>query len=363
MKNFLTQVKTEFKLHLREAEAIFWGFVFPVIMIVALGFIFSSKDEQEIKKTNVAYTGADDGNIIKSLANSNQYSVIKIKRDSVTESLKSGKYAAILEEFSTDSASEVIVHYPSIAGAEFLQFKSDIQSFVTKQNKKRLAEKNIQFPYELSYKELEIKSEKGDKISYVEWLLPGVLGLNLFLSCVFGIGISIVMDKKNGKLKKIATTPLSKTQFISAIATQRITILLLQAVFIALAGYFIFSIKIQGSIFELLILLILSNLSFMVFGFAVAAVSKTIEKAVAISNLFFILSMVVSGAYFTNEGLPTWLKMFTDQLPATLCIDVLRGIYSYGQSILEFQGQIIGLIVWIIASMLLSVKLFKWVNE
>jgi ABC-2 type transport system permease protein len=363
VKNFLTQVKIEFILHLREAEAIFWGFVFPVIMIVALGFIFSSKDETELLKTKIAFVGSADGKIIMSMKESKQFIIEKVDKDSITELLKIGKYPAVIEEFVSDSLSEISVYYPSIAGTEFLQIKSDLQNFLTELNKQKLSARNIEFPYNMRYKEVEIKSEKGDKISYIAWLIPGVLGLNLFLSCIFGIGISIVMDKKNGKLKKIATTPLSKSQFIAVIATQRLSVLLLQAFFIALAGYFIFDIAIQGSILDLLLLLILSNLSFMVFGFAVAAVSKTIEKAVAISNLFFILSMVVSGAYFTNEGLPAWLKIFTDQLPATLCIDVLRGIYSYGQSILDFQGQILGLLVWIVVSMLLSIKLFKWVNE
>jgi ABC-2 type transport system permease protein len=357
LKKFWIQVKTELKLHLREPEAIFWGFVFPVIMIVVLGFLFSKKDEL----TNELPVGATqsfiDSPISSRFIESFNYKLHPVEDSDIERLLITEKHPFV---FSMERHGVITLHFATFSTILKDEERTKLLDFIHQENV-RLLQDSI--PYALKTKEVIVKSDRGQDVNYVSWLIPGVIALNLFLSCIFGIGISIVQDKRKGKLKKIATTPLPKINFIMAISIQRMFVLLLQIVVICIAGYLIFNVFITGSIFELLITYILSMLSFMVFGFAIAAVSNTIEKAIALSNLFFILAIVISGAYFPNTGLPNFMKFFADLLPVTMSVDLSRAVFAYGDSIWNHWTEIFGLIAWIVVSLLISIKLFKWHSD
>ena len=367
MRTFFKQVKIELFLHLREPEAIFWGFVFPVIMVVAMGYLFSQSDDPSPKITigvnELSFKKTNSGDAFSKLKNFDGFNIKLANTDSLEILVKNGAIAASVEVHRKDTIKSLSIKYAALGAAQFRSTKALVEEYRSQINYKMIEQNGLSIPWKINYSELKIESKAGNSVNYVTWLIPGVLALNLFLSCVFGIGIQIVMAKRQGKLKKIATTPLSKSRYISFIATQRMIILFLQAIVIAYAGYLIFDVPINGSYLELILVLILSMFSFMVFGFAVASVSNTIEKAVALSNLFFIVSLLVSGAYFSNEGFPDFIKLFTDYIPATLAVDVIRGIYSYGQSMLDFSTQLIGLVMWLLISMFLSVKLFKWTEN
>ena len=362
MNTFFKQVKIELFLHLREPEAIFWGFIFPVLMVVAMGYLFSKSDDPSPKiALGVNKTSFSDSlgqKALYRLQGFNGFDLRYADLDSLEILVKNGAIVASISLRNEASHHVFDVKYAALGSAQIRNTIALIEEYKAQLNYQIITESGAVVPWQSEFTELKIEAESGETINYVTWLIPGVLALNLFLSCIFGIGIQIVMAKRQGKLKKIATTPLSKSRYISFIATQRMIILFLQAIVIAYAGYLIFDVPIAGSYLELILVLILSMFSFMVFGFAVAAVSNTIEKAVALSNLFFIVSLLASGAYFSNAGFPDFIKMFTDYIPATLAVDIIRGIYSYGKSMFDFPIQILGLFVWLLISMLLSVKLF-----
>ncbi|MCB0278665.1 MAG: ABC transporter permease [Calditrichaeota bacterium] len=367
MKTFLKQVRIELALHMREPEAIFWGFIFPVLMVLAMGYLFSKSDSPtpkiQLGVNQNSFTDSLGQIALNRLQTVDGFYLRYADSDSLEIMVKNGAVAASLDLRNENGQAVFQVNYAALGAAQIRNTIALIEEYKANLNYAAFAAKNLEIPWQSNYTELKIEAESGSSINYATWLVPGVLALNLFLSCIFGIGIQVVMAKKQGKLKKIATTPLSKSRYISFIATQRMIILFLQAVVIAYAGYLFFNVGVAGSILELMLVLIVSMFAFMVFGFAVASVSNTIEKAVALSNLFFIVSLLASGAYFSNAGFPDFIKMFTDYLPATLSVDIIRGIYSYGKSMFEFPAQLVGLAAWLLISMLLSVKLFKWTEN
>jgi ABC-2 type transport system permease protein len=368
MKAFWVQFKTEFKLHLREPEAIFWGFIFPVLMVVVLGFLFSKKPKTA-DVINVAinkdfYTNVNNKLIKAELDKFSKIHLIPVNLDSLETFFKDEKFNYGLSVQQVDeSVFQVTVLYSSIVEQQFEKDESVFDQLINVMNQSYIDKNEIVLPYQKRSEKIIIKAEKGEDISYVDWLLPGVIGLNLFISCAFGIGINVVQDKKKGKFKKIATTPLPKWQFMLTTSFQRMIFLFLQAITIIIAGYLIFDIKPVGSIVEYFVVISISTLAFMIFGFAIASISNTIEKAVAISNIFFVLSMLLSGAYFPNAGLPSYFKVIADYMPATLCIDATRGIFTFGKSITEFIPHIIGLFIWAGLGFAFSMKFFKWTNE
>ncbi len=363
MRAFFVQIKTELKLHFREPEAIFWGFFFPVLMIVVLGFVFSENEDEANKRTvYIEQHSAQNATLFGLLSAQQSFRLVELKKDSLLQSISEGEINLGITSETVDSITFVTLNYASIAENDLQQFLPQLEAVLAKQNYVVL---NVvdRLPYSVETQEIAVENKAGNSVNYVTWLIPGVLALNLFLSCIFGIGISVVQDKRLGKLKKIATTPLAKWKFMLAMSLQRMLVLFIQVIVIILAGWLIFDVTILGSVFELIVVIGLSMLSFMMFGFAVAAVSNTIEKAVALANLFFISSLLLSGAYFSNAGLPSFIKYFANILPVTLSVDLIRGIYAYGDSMMAQPETFIGLCVWIVFSLILSVKLFSWYND
>jgi len=101
----------------------------------------------------------------------------------------------------------------------------------------------------------------------------------------------------------------------------------------------------------------------MLFGFAIAALSKTLEKGIALVNIFMVGSTLLSGVYFSNGGFPAPIKFVADLLPATMAIDIIRGIYSYGESLFNFPMQLLGILTWALVVSGISVKFFRWYEE
>lgn len=360
MNPFLTQVYTEIKLHFREREAVFWGFIFPVLIIVILGLLFSNDDDAFAKTTlNVDRQISELAELKQALDQDPTLNIHYAPADSLRLQIGAGElnHAILL---SGDSLQPIVLVYPSVSELPFeQQIKPIVERLIFRYQLIQSGQTQAMHRIE----KIHIESAAGNEVNYVSWLTPGVLALNLFLSCIFGIGISIVMDKRQGKLKKIATTPLEKWKFIMAISIQRMIVLMIQAVAIIVAAYLIFDVQIIGNEIELLIALLISVLSFMVFGFMIAAFSNTIEKAVTLSNVFFIASMLISGAYFSNTGLPDFLMVIADLLPVTMSVEMVRGVYAFGDSLIDYTWSILGLVAWFFIAMGISVRFFQWVND
>lgn len=362
MKSFLTQIKTELKLHFREPEAVFWGFIFPVLMIVVLGFIFSENEDDALAQTiYIEKKTPHSAAVYAALEAQEDLRLAPLSRDSLMGKIESGDLDfGVFVKQGEDSTFAVEFVYASIASNQRTLVAPKLEAALAAANYSAMK----QTPkFRLTTSEITVEAASGDSVGYVAWLVPGVLALNLFLSCVFGIGISVVMDKRQGKLKKIATTPLAKWKFMLTLSVQRMMVLFFQVIVIVVAGWLIFDVHVVGSFAELLLAVVVSMLSFMMFGFAIAAISKTIEKAVALSNLFFISSLLLSGAYFSNAGLPKWIAVFADALPVTLSVNLVRGIYAYGESMFSQPLLIGGLLAWVVVSLGLSVKLFSWYDD
>lgn len=368
MKAFFTQFWIEFKLHMREPEAVFWGFVFPVILVIALGFLFSKKVKEhetiEIAVNQEFFATEQYKSVKNEIDGFTKIKLVPTDISNIAKDFKEEKFIYALNiQKNKENVFQVNVLYSSISEKQFEKDSGIFDQFVNHLNKSFIEKNAIELPFQIKTKKIIVKSDKGGDVSYVDWLLPGVIGLNLFISCAFGMGISVVENKKNGKYKKIATTPLPHWKFMLTMSLQRMVILYLQAITILIAGYLIFSIKPIGSLIDYLIVLTLGIFTFMIFGFAIASISNTIEKAMAISNVLFVGSMLVSGAYFANTGLPYYLKFMADLAPVTLCVDATRGIYTYGKPLADFWLQCLGLSVWSIVGILFNIKFFKWTNE
>jgi ABC-type multidrug transport system permease subunit len=205
--------------------------------------------------------------------------------------------------------------------------------------------------------EVEI-SEPGAR--YIDFLIPGLLGMNLMSGGMWGIGFAVVDMRTRKLLKRLVASPMRKSEFIAALMMSRVVFMLVELVALLVFGYFVFDIAVQGSVLGTVLVGLLGALSFGGIGILVASRAQKIETVSGLMNLVMLPMFVFSGIFFSADRFPTAMQPAIQALPLTMLNDALRAIIIEGQSLLSQASEILGLVLWGGVSFLLSIKWFRW---
>jgi len=206
----------------------------------------------------------------------------------------------------------------------------------------------------------ERQAVEGAEIRYVDWFLPGILGMNMMFACLFGVGFVIVRYRKNGFLKRLKATPLGAFQFLLAQLVSRL-LLVMVITTIVYAGCNIFiQFNMQGSYWDLLLVNTLGAMSMISIGMLIASRTASEEFAGGILNVMTWPMMLLSGAWFSLEGAETWVKHVAQFFPLTHMISATRAIMNEGATLSQVMPD-----VWILAAMsviilAIGAYIFKW---
>jgi len=204
---------------------------------------------------------------------------------------------------------------------------------------------------------------QGKNIRYVEWLLPGVLGMNLMFGCLFGVGYVIVRYRKNGFLKRLKATPLRAIEFIIAQVLSRLILAISMAIFIYVGASFILETRMEGSYFVLLLVGILGAISLISMGLLIASRVSSEELAGGLLNLMTWPMMVLSGVFFSLEGSPPWVQTFANIFPLTHTLTAARAVMIDGATVLDISYELSVLVATSIIFMIAGALLFKWQSD
>ena len=200
----------------------------------------------------------------------------------------------------------------------------------------------------------------GKEIRYVDWFLPGILGMNMMFSCLFGVGFVIVRYRKNGFLKRLKATPLGAFHFLFAQLVSRLLLIMLITIVVYTGCNLFIEFNMQGSYWTLILVATLGSMCMISIGLLIAARTASEEFAGGILNAVTWPMMLLSGAWFSLEGTHDWVKQLAQIFPLTHMIDATRAIMSEGASLAQVMPQ-----VWILTAMsavflLLGAMVFKW---
>ena len=170
----------------------------------------------------------------------------------------------------------------------------------------------------------------GTAVRYVDWLLPGILGMNMMFSCLFGVGYVVVRYRKSGFLRRLSATPVTALEFGAAQVLSRLllTVSVTSVLYAALAVFV--SFRNEGSVILLLLIAIMGALAMISFGFMMAARFASEELANGAINLASWPMMLLSGVWFSLEGAPGWLQAAAKSLPLTQMLDAARAVMLDG---------------------------------
>jgi ABC-type multidrug transport system permease subunit len=200
----------------------------------------------------------------------------------------------------------------------------------------------------------------GQAVRYVDWLLPGILGMNMMFSCLFGVGWVVVRYRKSGFLKRLRATPLSAFEFIAAQVLSRLILIMLVTVFVFAALRLVLDFRMEGSALLLFLVALIGAIALIAMGLFVAARFTSEELASGILNLITWPMMLLSGVWYSLEGSADWLRWVAKVFPLTQMLEAARAIMLDGAGLTDVAPQLAYLAFTALIFLSLGAAFFRW---
>jgi ABC-2 type transport system permease protein len=206
---------------------------------------------------------------------------------------------------------------------------------------------------------VSVQALPGRSLGYIDFLVPGILGLTLMQLGLFSVSFGFVQLKRTGALRRLFATPTSPAYFLAAQVTSRLIIGLTQVLVLLGVGLW-FGLHLVGSIALLLGISLLGSIIFLAIGFSIAGWAKNEDQAAPVANLVSLPMTFLSGVFFSRDAMPAFLRTITDYLPLTYLNHALRSVVNDGAGVGAIAGDLLGMAVWAVIAFLLAVRLFRW---
>jgi ABC-2 type transport system permease protein len=206
---------------------------------------------------------------------------------------------------------------------------------------------------------LQFESVESRDLGYIDFLVPGIVGMTIMQLGLFGVAFGFVQLKRTGALRRLFATPTSPAYFLSAQVLSRLIIGIAQVAILFGVGIW-FGLQMFGDYLSLLVVVLIGSAIFLAVGFAIAGWAKNEDQAAPVANLVSLPMMFLSGVFFPRDAMPDFLAAITQFMPLTYVNEALRAIVNDGAGLLSLGPQLLGMGVWVIITFVLAVVMFRW---
>lgn len=346
----LRQFLMEWKLYSRDRVAMFWTFLFPLLLLLGFGVIFRSQGPAlTLVWSMPTQVSTSDAELEMALSRT-PLKLLKLAPSEAETRWRRGETAAQIEK--AQGSYRIRVNSYLLAQGQGAAQIAQQAHLIAEAQRNGVETKLLPILVE--------SPGHAHATNYAAFLLPGLIGLNLLSMGLFSVGMVNVAYREKGKFRRLAVTPLPKWIFLAGQILHRLTVVVLQSMVMLVAGWLVFGITNQGSYLALALVLAIGTGCFMAMGFALSGFAQTTETYGAISNIFFFPMMFLSGVYFTLDSAPKWLQESVVVLPLSPYIKALRGIFNDGAHLSDHLAGLAIVGVWAIVAFGVAVKRFKW---
>jgi ABC-type multidrug transport system permease subunit len=325
----------------REPEVIFWIFMFPILLALGLGIAFRNKPPDLARVVIAEQPGPER---IAGLLRQSQALKVTIEPASqAAQDFRLGKFD--VEVVAHDAAVEY-VYDPARPESVLARSLTNDALQTAAGSKPAIATLS------------RVNSEPGSR--YIDFLIPGLLGMNLMGSGMWGIGFALVEMRQRKLLKRYVATPMRRGDFLLALATSRLILMMAELVLMLGFGVFVFHMRVTGSWWAILLVSCVGALTFAALGLLTASRAQKIETASGIMNVVMMPMWVFSGIFFSYERFPAAVIPLIKLLPLTALNDTLRAIILQGSSLSSQATPIAVMCVWGALSFFFAVRFFRW---
>ena len=330
----------------REPEVVFWVFVFPLLLAAGLGIAFRNKPADITSVVVIDGAGARKTlAMLQSSAGKNStVRATVLDRDAALKAFHFGKFDLAIE--SHPDGSYTYYYDPARPESVLSRAEIDAQLQSAAGRKDALATSS------------QSSSEPGSR--YIDFLIPGLLGMNLMNSGMWGVGFALVEMRQRKLLRRFVATPMRRSDFLLALASSRLVLMVIEVGLLLGFGVLVFHMRVQGSILSVILLGSLGAIAFGGVGLLTACRAQKIETVSGLINLVMMPMWIFSGVFFSYDKFPAMAQPFIKALPLTALNDALRATITEGASLGSQSGRLLVLAVWGGVSFVLALRWFRW---
>ena len=374
----------------REPEAVFWAYVFPVLLAFVLGIAFRNTAPQKLPiAVEITAEGQPDPSVRTSPASATEIASVlsgypglqglPMSAADATNALRTGKVAIVVRaEIAQDlgarrSANSGPQTQPGndptndVAKAAVFQGVDPAFEYVYDPTRpeSQIARLQVDDALQRAFGRADVATAHDIKFvepgaRYIDFLIPGLIGLNLMGSGIWGLGFAIVNARTRKLLKRFAATPMRRSHYLLSFMFSRLAFLVLEVAAVVIFGWLVFGVAVHGSLVSLFLISLIGALCFAGLGLLVAARPKTIEGVSGMMNLVMLPMWLLSGTFFSYTRFPAFFQPFIKALPLTAVNDSLRAIMNDGSSLTANWAPILVMVAWGSLSFLIAIRLFRW---
>jgi ABC-type multidrug transport system permease subunit len=329
---------------LREREAVFWVFIFPVLMTFALGIAFrNTAPDKTFVAIEADATNRRVNEIANVLTNSPEITASVLSPDEATKALRSGKVSIVVKPQNDSYEYRFDPTRPESRTARLI-LDDVLQRANGRTDVVSVGEQKV--------------TETGAR--YVDFLVPGLIGMNLMGSGLWGLGFTIVIARSRKLLKRFAATPMRRSHYLLSFMLSRLVFLLLEVAAVVAFAWLVFGFTVRGSWLSVSLITLLGGFTFSGIGLLVAARPTTIEGVSGLMNFIMLPMWLLSGTFFSSERFPQVFQPFIKALPLTALNTLLRAVMNEGAPLWASWMNISILLAWLGISFVVALKIFKW---
>ena len=324
----------------REPEALFWAFIFPILMSVAMAVAFPSSDSAPVP------VGVRQGEGAEALRTS-----LAASKSVAPRIVAAGEEEAALRDGEVDLV--VVPGTPPTYRYDPGRAESRAARLVLDDALKRAGGRAD--PWTAVEQHVTVPGSR-----YVDWLIPGLVGMGIIATSVWGIAFSIVQARMRKLLKRMVASPMRKSHYLLAQVLARLLFLLPEVAIPLLFGRYVIGMPLRGSLVALTVVSLVGALSCGAIGLLAASRTKTFEAVSGLVNLILLPMWIASGVFFSASRFPDALQPFVQALPLTALVDALRAVVLEGATLPAVAGELAILAFWGIVPFVIALKIFRW---
>ncbi|HYO64041.1 MAG TPA: ABC transporter permease [Pyrinomonadaceae bacterium] len=365
---------TRLREFLREPEAVFWVFGFPILLAFALGIAFRNTGPEKIHvavETGGAQSSVADA-LADTLRRTPDLEVLALAPEEARQALRSGKVALVVRP--DDSTTNVATTNAPNADASEATARGALPEgsrasyeyrFDPTRPESRAARLVVDDTLQRAAGRGDVARSAEVKITepgarYIDFLIPGLLGLNLMGSGLWGVGFGIVTARMRKLLKRLSATPMRRSHYLASFVLSRMVFLTLEVSCVLVFVWLVFGYDVRGSLASMSVLLVVGAFTFSGLGLLVSSRAETIEGVSGLMNLVMIPMWLFSGTFFSSERFPAFFQPFIKALPLTALNDSLRSVMNEGAPLAANWSALGVLVAWCVLSFVVALKLFRW---
>jgi len=329
-----------FREFLRQPETVFWVFAFPLLLAVALGIAFRNRPPDRVRVAVEAGPGADS--LAARLAGAKGLRVEVVDAATAAARLRTGRVALVIV-----AGDPVVYRFDSTRTESHLaRLVADdaVQRAYGRSDPRAVREEKI--------------TEKGAR--YIDFLLPGLLGMNLMGTGLWGVGFAVVNMRVRKLLKRLLASPMRRSHLLLSFAFARLATVALEVAVLVGFGMLVFGVPFRGSVAVFALVALTGALTFSGVGLLVASRAQTEEGVSGLMNVVMLPMYVLSGSFFSSANFPDLMQPFIKALPLTALNDALRAVMLDGSGLGALVLPLVVLVAWMVLSFAVALRIFRW---